>query len=75
MGSNIICSISFNESGDAQVLLQKTNQIDGDKFVSNWRTTIAKNSSLDEPLHTTWGDISWDDFSAEKAYLLAKWQE
>lgn len=75
MDTKFVCTVSFDDSLNACVLVQKVVTLDGEESRKNWRVCLEKGVSLDEPLHTTWGDLPWSDFPAERDYILAKWAE
>jgi hypothetical protein len=75
MEAKYICIVQFDDSLNANVLVQKIIKSDGEELRKNWRAALAKGTSLDEPLHTLWGDKPWSDFPSERDYILAKWAE
>ena len=75
METKYICTVSFDDELNASILIQKVITIDGEEIRKNWRRAYAKGEPLGDSLPTTWGDLLWSDFNAERDYILAKWAE
>jgi len=75
METKFVCTVSFDDNNNASVLIQKIITVEDEVIRKNWRRGFMKGESLGESLPTTWGDLPWSDFPAEKQYILAKWAE
>lgn len=76
MDTVITLTPTFDDALNANILIKKIIKIDDEQITKNWRCTLAKGTDLTGMVFaTSFGQVAFDDFPAEKAYILAKWAE
>ena len=66
---------TFDNALNCNVLVRRTLSFEGEIMKQeNWRCVLEKGAKLNV-LDTVFGSVNFDDFPAERDYILAKWAE